>query len=172
MIFQTLQSAGLADVAFRSVVSGITRTSTDPAIQEGEPVILVSGSSADGQAVVRAVTASNAANNLWVGVAHEEIPHEGVGLAQVYGIDDIRHVAADVAAVGDVLVPNLNATNTQITGRSAVQVASPFYSTGAATNVSSAAINGLAGLAVAVAAATAAAATDGASTVKAHLRLL
>src|SRR5690606_9989486 len=80
MIFQTLQSAGLADVAFRSVVSGITRTSTDPAIQEGEPVILASGSSADGQAVVRAVTASNAANNLWVGVAHEEIPHEGVGL--------------------------------------------------------------------------------------------
>lgn len=173
MIFQTAMSGGLAEVAFRSVTSSITKTSTDPAIQAGEPVLLVSGTDGDGAAVQRAVSATSPLNNLWVGVAHESIAHEAVGLAQCYGVDeDVRLMEAITAAAGDVLIPNIQSTATQLTGRSAVATAAPLFATAASSSSGHVASFGYAGLAVVLEAATAASATAGASTVRAHLRLL
>ena len=173
MIFQTGMTSELAEVAFRSVVSGITATSTDPALQAGEPVILTSGTAGDGQLVIRAVTATNSQNNLWVGVAHDTIAHEKIGLAQCYGVDeDVRLLETITAAAGDILIPNIQSTATALTGRSAVATAAPLFATAASSNSGHLAFYGYAGLAVVLEAATAASATAGASTVRAHLRLL
>lgn len=120
MKFQTAMSASLAESVFRSVVSGITATSTDPTLQIGEPVVLQVQTATivapPGQEVIRALTATNIAQNrLIVGaVAGDDIQHEGTGLVQVYGVGYVRLAEAATIAVGDKLVPGLNTTATAL----------------------------------------------------------
>lgn len=119
MIFQTAMSAGTAESVFRSVVSGITATNTDAALQEGEPVILSTatiGVGPVGQEVIRALTVTNVSvNRLCVGAVKGTIAHEAVGLVQVYGVATVRLKEAATVAAGDKLVPDLNTTATALT---------------------------------------------------------
>lgn len=120
MIFQSVMGSALSESVFRSIVSGVTATNTDAAIQEGEPVILSTatiGVGALGQEVVRALTVTNlTVNRLVVGpVKSASIPHEGIGLALVYGVGSVRLAEAATVAAGDKLVPDLNTTATALT---------------------------------------------------------
>ena len=119
MIFQSATSANLAESIFRTVVSGITKTDTGAALQLGEPVILATatiGAAPIGQEVIRALTVTNSVmNKLAVGpVASSSIPHEAVGLVQVYGIATVRLAEAATVAAGDKLIPDLNSTATAL----------------------------------------------------------
>lgn len=119
MQLQSTMSANVQDSVFRSVVSGITATNTAAALQEGEPVILSTatiGAGPLGQEVVRALTVTNVTvNRLVVGTIKGTIAHEGVGLAQVYGVGPVRLKEAATVAAGDKLVPDLNTTATALT---------------------------------------------------------
>lgn len=115
MIFQSAMSAALAESVFRSVVSGITATSTDASLQEGEPVILSTAGTPLGQSVIRALTVTNAVvNRLLVGAVIGTIPHESPGLVQVYGVAPVRLSEAATVAAGDRLLPDLNSTATAL----------------------------------------------------------
>src|SRR5687768_14727435 len=111
MNFQSVMSAALAETAFRSVVSGVTATNTDAALQEGEPVIISTatiGLGPLGQEVVRGVTATSlTVNRLVVGAVKGTIAHEAVGLVQVYGVGPVRLAEAATVAAGDKLIPDL-----------------------------------------------------------------
>lgn len=177
MIFQTAMAADLAEVVFRAARSSITITDTGAALQVGEPVLLATHTAShDGSFVQRCLSSTDPINNLFVGVVHgSAIAHEGVGLVKAYGVaTDARLVEALTASAGQLLVPNLNSTVTQITGRGAfaTQVSPQFAATanGAVTDQFRA--HGAAGLAVVLAAATAATATAGASVVRAFIRAL
>lgn len=119
MNFQTGMSKEVAEVILRSVVSGITATNTDAALQEGEPVCISTATVLGylGQEVVRAATVTSIIlNRLVVGaVKSTSIPHEGVGLVQVYGVGSVRLKEAATVAAGDLLVPDLNTTATALT---------------------------------------------------------
>ena len=117
MLWQTGMSAQTAEVIYRSVVSGITVTDTAAAMQEGEPVVLdTSTAGVVGQAVIRALTVTNAVvNRLLVGPVKGTIAHGGVGLVGVYGVHPIRLKEVATVAVGDVLIPDLNTTATALT---------------------------------------------------------
>jgi hypothetical protein len=117
MLWQTSMSASAAEVVYRSVVSGITVTNTAAAMQEGEPVVLdTSTAGVVGQAVIRALTVTNiVVNRLLIGAVHGTIPHGSVGLACVYGVHPVRLKEAATVAVGDLLVPDLNSTATNLT---------------------------------------------------------
>ena len=170
MQFQSAMSANLAESVFRSVVSGITATDTNAALQEGEPVIVSTatiGAGPLGQEVVRALTVTNVTvNRLLVGaVKSASIAHEGVGLVQVYGVGNIRNAEAATVAAGDKLVPDLNTTATALTssGRGAW----------IARTITDASIHYAGGYAViAVEAATAVSGTAGVTNSKAFIRCL
>jgi len=119
MIFQSVSSASSLDVIYRSVVSGITVTNTDAALQEGEPVVLATAGTAIGpigQIVQRAATVTSIImNRLLVGAVKGTIAHEAVGLVQVYGVGPVRLKEASTVAAGDLLVPDLNTTATALT---------------------------------------------------------
>lgn len=120
MMLQTGMTASIAESVFRSVVSGITGTNTDAALQEGEPVILATatiGVGALGQEVIRALTVTNlTVNRLTLGpVKSASIAHEGQGLVLVYGVGSVRLAEAATVAAGDKLVPDLNTTATALT---------------------------------------------------------
>jgi hypothetical protein len=117
MLFQTGMSAGTAEVVYRAVVSGITVTDTAASMQEGEPVVLdTTTSGVVGQAVIRALTVTNiVVNRLLIGAVHGTITHGGVGLACVYGVHPVRLKEVATVAVGDLLVPDLNTTATNLT---------------------------------------------------------
>lgn len=176
MQFQTIGSTALAEVVFRSVQSSITATDTTAALQAGEPVLLATHTASNnGQFVQRCLSSTDPTNNLYVGNVHASIAHEAVGLVQVYGIDsDVRLIQNVTAAIGDLLVPELNSTVTQISGRACMktQVSPQFAAaaTGAVTDQFKA--FGAAGLAIVLKGATASTGTAGASTVVAHIRAL
>jgi hypothetical protein len=116
MMFQSAMSGSLAETVFRSVVSSITVTSTDASLQEGEPVVLDTAGTPVGGAVIRALTVTNiGVNRLVVGAVKGTIPHESVGLVQVYGVGPVRLKEVATVAVGDRLVPDLNTTATALT---------------------------------------------------------
>ena len=117
MQFQTAMSATAAEVIYRSVVSGITVTSTVAILQEGEPVILdTTTSGVVGQQVIRALTVTNiGANRALIGAVHGSIQHQGIGLACVYGVHPVRLKEAATVAAFDLLVPDLNSTATNLT---------------------------------------------------------
>lgn len=116
MIFQTVLGAPAAEVVYRSVVSGITVTSSDASLQEGEPVILNTAASTVGGSVIRALTVTNiSVNRLLVGAVKGTIAHEAVGLVQVYGVGPIRLKEAATVAAGDLVIPDLNTTATALT---------------------------------------------------------
>lgn len=170
MIFQTVMAANLAESVFRSVVSGITATDTAAALQEGEPVILSTATvvgSPIGQEVIRALTVTNVTvNRLVVGaVKSASIPHEAIGLVQVYGVGTVRLKEAATVAAGDKLVPDLNTTATALTS----------FGRGAwiARTITDTDINFSSGAAViAVAAATAVSGTTGVTNGTAFIRAL
>ena len=118
MRMQSAMSKNVAESVFRSVVSGITKTSSDPVLQKGEPVILATATSVAplGQEVIRALTVTNATvNRLLVGpVSSDSISHEDVGLVQVYGVGTVRLSEAATVAAGDRLLPDLNSTATAL----------------------------------------------------------
>lgn len=114
MIFQSAMSTSVAESAFRSVVSGITATSADPVLQEGEPVILATAGTPLGQAVIRAATVTAVINRLNVGSVIGSIAHESAGLVQVYGVGPVRLAEAATVAAGDRLLPDLNSTATAL----------------------------------------------------------
>lgn len=176
MIWQTGMSIDVAELAFRSVQSSITATDTTAALQVGEPVILATHTAShNGQFVARVLSSTDPINNLIVGVVHASIAHEAVGLIQVYGIDtDARLIQNVTASPGQLLVPELNSTVTQISGRACftTQVSPQFAAVATAAVTDQFKANGAAGLAVVLRAATAATGTAGASTVVAHLRML
>lgn len=170
MRFQSAMSKELAESVFRAVVSGITATDTAAALQEGEPVILSTATvvgSPVGHEVIRALTVTNVTvNRLCVGaVKSASIPHEGVGLVQVYGVGTVRLAEAATVAAGDKLVPDLNTTATALTS----------YGRGAwiARTITDASIHFAGGYAViAVAAATAVSGTAGVTNGTAFIRAL
>lgn len=176
MIFQTGMSAELAEMAFRAVRSSITGTDTTAVLQAGEPVLLATATaSADGQFVQRVLSSTDPINNLYCGNIVATIAHEALGLAQVYGVDtDCRLLQNITASPGQLLIPELNSTVTQISGRSSMttQVSPQFaaVATGAVTDQFRA--HGAAGLAVVLKAATASTGTAGASSVTAFVRAM
>lgn len=177
MIFQTAMSLGLAETVFRSVQSSITQTDSTAALQAGEPMLLATATASfNGQFVQRCVSSTDPINNLYVGNVHDtSIAHEALGLVQCYGIDtDARLIQNVTASPGQLLVPELNSTVTQISGRACfvTQVSPQFatLATGAVTDQFRA--HGAAGLAVVLAAATASTGTAGASTVRCLVRAL
>lgn len=176
MIFQTAMDASVAEIAFRSVQSSITATDTGAALQAGEPVILATHTAShNGQFVARVLSSTDPINNLVVGVVHASIAHEAVGLVQVYGMDtDARLLEAVTASPGQLLIPQLNSTVTQISGRACftTQVSPQFAATATGAVTDQFRAHGAAGLAVVLRAATASTATAGASSVVAHLRML
>lgn len=116
MIWQTVLAKDSAEVVYRGVKSNITATNTDASLQEGEPVIIDTGGTPLGQAVIRALTVTNVAvNRLCLGPVKGTITHEGAGLVQVYGVGSVRLKEAATVAAGDKLVPDLNTTATALT---------------------------------------------------------
>lgn len=176
MIWQTVGSSSIAEVAFRSVQSSITVTDTGAAIQAGEPVLLATHTAShNGQFVQRCVSSTDPINNLFVGVAHAAIAHEAVGLVQVYGIDsDARLIQNVTASPGQLLIPELNSTVTQISGRACftTQVSPQFAATATGAVTDQFRAHGAAGLAVVLRAGTAGTGTAGAGTVVAYIRAL
>ena len=177
MIFQTVAASSLAETAFRAVQSSITATDTTAALQAGEPVLLATHTASNnGQFVQRCVSSTDPINNLYVGNVNDaSIAHEGMGLVQVYGIDsDARLIQNATAAPGNLLVPELNSTVTQITGRACLvtQVSPQFAATATGAVTDQFRAHGAAGLAVVLKAATASTGTAGASTVVAFIRAL
>lgn len=170
MQFQTAMSKEFGETILRSVVSGITATDTNAALQEGEPVCLSTATvvgSPLGAEVVRAATVTSIIlNRLLVGpVKSASIPHEGVGLVQVYGVGSVRMKEAATVAAGDLLIPDLNTTATALTssGRGAwiartLTDTDLNYQSGARI--------------VAIAAGTAVSGTAGVTNVKAFIRAL
>lgn len=120
MQLQSAMSANLAESIFRSVVSGVTKTSATVVLQLGEPVVLQAKTATIvapcGQEVIRALSHTNIAQNRTVlgAVSSSTIAHEGVGLVQVYGVGTVRLAEAATVAVGDKLVPGLNSTATAL----------------------------------------------------------
>jgi hypothetical protein len=119
MLFASVLSKSAAESVFRSVVSGITATSTVAALQVGEPVVLATatiGAGVLGNEVIRALTVTDIVmNRLAVGpVAGASIAHEGLGLVQVYGIATVRLSEAATVAAGQKLIPDLNTTATAL----------------------------------------------------------
>lgn len=117
MIFQSAMSKDLQEAVFRTVISGITATDTAASLQEGEPVILTTATAVGpiGQVVIRALTATDVGNNrLLVGAVKGTIAHEGVGLAQVYGVAPVRLSEVATVAAFERLVPDLNSTATAL----------------------------------------------------------
>ena len=177
MIWQSIMSATMAETVFRAVQSSITVTDATAALQAGEPVLLATATASfNGQFVQRCLSSTDPINNLYVGNVHDtSIAHEAVGLVQVYGIDtDARLIQNVTASPGQLLVPELNSTVTQISGRAcfSTQVSPQFaaVATGAVTDQFRA--HGAAGLCVVLGAATASTGTAGASTVRCHIRAL
>lgn len=116
MLFQHAGSAEIAESIFRSVKSGITVTDTLPSLQEGEPAILATATAGGiiGQIALRALTGTSVVNRLVLGAVKGTIPHEGMGLVQVYGVGPVRLAEAATVAVGDKLIPDLNTTATAL----------------------------------------------------------
>lgn len=119
MQFQTVTTKEIQDTVFRSVVSGITGTSTVAPLTLGEPVVLATATIAQplGHEVIRPVTGTTVGgiNRLWLGpVVSPTIPHEGAGLVCAYGVAQVRLTEAATVAAFDVLSPNLNSTATAL----------------------------------------------------------
>lgn len=116
MVFQHAGAAESGEVVFRSVKSGITVTDTLAALQEGEPAILATATAGGvlGQIAIRALTVTSVVNRVVLGAVRGTIPHEGMGLVQVYGVGPVRLAEAATVAVGDKLIPDLNTTATAL----------------------------------------------------------
>jgi hypothetical protein len=116
MVFQHAGAAESGEVIFRSVKSGITVTDTLAALQEGEPAILATSTAGGvlGQVAIRALTVSSVVNRIVLGAVRGTIPHEAMGLVQVYGVGPVRLAEAASVAVGDKLIPDLNTTATAL----------------------------------------------------------
>lgn len=176
MIWQTGMSAELAESVFRCVRSSITATDTTAVLQAGEPVLLATNTaSADGQFVQRVVSSTDQINNLYVGNIVATIAHEALGLVQCYGVDsDVRLIQNCTAAAGQLLMPELNSTVTQISGRGSMntQVSPQFAATATGAVTDQFRAHGIAGIAVVLKAATASTGTAGASTVTAFIHAM
>jgi len=122
MNFQSATSDMMAEAVFRTVVSGITKTTTSTVsvLRKGEPVVLATatiGVGALGQEVIRPITSTTVGgrNRLVVGpVASDTIAHEACGLVQVYGIAEVRLQEAATVAAFDYMIPGLNSTATAL----------------------------------------------------------
>lgn len=168
MIFQTaMDPTTLAEIALRSVRSSITETSTDASMQDGEPVILETATaSANGAWVRRSLTETSVQNDLFVGIVRgNAIPHGGVGLAQCYGVGNVRLKEVATVAAGNHFMPALNSTATllALSGRAAMATVAKgntdnLYPAGYAV--------------VAIEAATAVSGTTGVTACKAHIRAM
>lgn len=177
MIWQTAMASGVAETVFRSVQSSITATDTTGALQAGEPVLIATATASfNGVFVQRCVSSTDPINNLYVGNVHDtSIAHEAMGLVQCYGIDtDARLIQNVTASPGQLLIPELNSTVTQITGRASftTQVSPQFAATATGAVTDQFRAHGAAGLAVVLGAATASTGTAGASTVRAFVRAM
>lgn len=108
MQFQTLVYTS-AEVAFRSVQNGYTKTLTASSIAAGGPVVLSTHTASNnGQFVQYPATSTSIVNNLYIGNAHAAIAPEDVGLVQVYGYDsdaDVQ-ILTTTQNVGQVLIPD------------------------------------------------------------------
>lgn len=121
MQFATVVDATFAEFVYRSARNSSTKTLTATAatIARGAPVILATNSaSVNGYDIIRADTASQLINNLFVGLAHDfpdtTTGHTGTwqaedaGLVQCYGYDSdaILRGYTDTLAQGLCLIPH------------------------------------------------------------------
>ena len=154
MQWQTVNDGSKPDIVLCTFKNSATATLTATAatIAKGEPVILATATaSANGVFVQRAVTATNASNNLYVGNVHDfpgtsstkTWQAEDVGLVQTYGLDTdaVIQLLTSAQDAGQLLIPNsircLIATGAPTTVLSATAAAGVYGIAGLAVLASS-----------------------------------